>query len=381
MIPNKLPKTNVIPGKQTRQNTWEAAMNVFAGRNDDELNINALYVAHFNYIPNTIKVGEIDIEKAHTWFLNQFEEAVQNCYFTKTDSFLERRKSDSIFYFMEEDLLISFEKSLPPTVTFLFRKTDIAEVENLVSSIQKFRIEYEPDKPQLLVIINGMRGITTRAYEISGRPVNIHDNYNDDFLPVHETILKRLKRENDKGIVLLHGKPGTGKTSYIRHLISSVEKKVIFLPHNMAAFITNPDLLGLLFEHPNSIFVIEDAENIVIDRNSSGHSPVSAILNLSDGLLSDCLNIQIICSFNTDLSKIDNALLRKGRLIARYEFQELAAEKAKKLSEKLGFTTEITAPMTLASIYNQDEENFKEPENNTIGFRSQLVVSKSVVRN
>ena len=83
MIPNKLPKTNVIPGKQTRQNTWKAAMNVFAEKNGYELNINALYVAHFNYIPNTIEVVGIDIEKAHTWFLNQFEEAVQNCYFRK----------------------------------------------------------------------------------------------------------------------------------------------------------------------------------------------------------------------------------------------------------------------------------------------------------
>lgn len=378
MIPKKLPKTNVIPDKQPLQNTWKTNVDVFdERRNVDTLNVNVLYIEHFNYIPNIIEVRQIDIEKAHAWFLNQFEEAVQNCYFVKEDSLLSTElKYQDIFYFMKEDLLINFDFSHKNNVIFLFRKTEVAEVESLVASIQKFKKERREEKPSISLIIRGMRGLRTQSLEISQQPVNIHDNYNDNFLPVHETILRRLKRENDKGIILLHGKPGTGKTSYIRHLILSIEKEVIFLPHNMAASITNPELMELLFDHPNSILVIEDAENIVIDRNSSGHSPVSAILNLSDGLLSDCLNIQIICSFNTDLSKIDNALLRKGRLIAKYEFQELAAEKAKKLSEKLGFTHEITAPMTLASIYNQDEQHFKEAEKNTIRFRSQLIVSK-----
>ena len=58
--------------------------------------------------------------------------------------------------------------------------------------------------------------------------------------------------------------------------------------------------------------MIEDAENILIDREAGGSSAVSALLNLTDGLLSDCLNIQIICTFNTDLSKLDRALSVKA---------------------------------------------------------------------
>jgi hypothetical protein len=83
------------------------------------------------------------------------------------------------------------------------------------------------------------------------------------------------------------------------------------------------------------------------------------LLNISDGLLSDCLNIQVICTFNTDISMIDQALIRKGRLIARYEFRELTVEKSRQLSNKLGFHSEITSSMTLAAIYNQDELDFK----------------------
>jgi ATP-dependent 26S proteasome regulatory subunit len=171
--------------------------------------------------------------------------------------------------------------------------------------------------------------------------------------------------------VLLHGKAGTGKTSYIRYLISLVKKEVIFLPPNMASAITNPDLISILIDNPNSIFVIEDAENIVVDREMNGSSPVSALLNISDGLLSDCLNIQIICSFNTDISKIDSALMRKGRLIAKYEFKELEREKSQSLSQKLGFDSIIDSPMTLTAIYNQEEKDFLQSrKHNAIGFKS-----------
>jgi len=78
----------------------------------------------------------------------------------------------------------------------------------------------------------------------------------------------------------------------------------------------------------------------------------------------------VICSFNTDLSKIDSALLRKGRLIANYEFNELKPEKAQMLSRKLGFTGKIDTPMTLTAIYNQAEKEFSQVKKyKPIGFK------------
>jgi hypothetical protein len=256
-----------------------------------------------------------------------------------------------------DDLLMRFDFD-SERVVLLFRKTDASKVQSVVEGIKKFQRRKVSKTSTISMLINGNSGLSTASLNIARPKLTIEDNYNDDFMPVHQTISRRLSKKDDKGLVLLHGKPGTGKTSYIRYLLSKIRKKVIFLPPNMAASITDPGLMKVLLDNPNSIFVIEDAENIIIDRNRQAHSPVSALLNLSDGLLSDCLNIQIICSFNTDLSRVDSALMRKGRLIANYEFRELTIAKAQALSDRLGFHTQIDAPMPLTDIYNQRENTF-----------------------
>jgi hypothetical protein len=345
---------------------------VFAERNCSYLNKFNLYLAHFNSIPNYIHEINIDCKKAHKWFVETYKDEIKNMYFDKR-YFNGNRNAEysDIFYILYDDLIVHIDND-QSIVRFLFRKTDFSKIEKLIGEIKKFR-KRKRKLFQIYLLVNTPKGIETRSMKISKPKLNIEDNYNDDFKEIHQTIFKRLSKKNDKGLVLLHGKPGTGKTSYIRYLISSVRKNVIFLPPNMAGEITNPGLISVLIDNPNSVFVIEDAENIVVDREKDGLSPVSALLNISDGLLSDCLNIQLICTFNTDISKIDSALMRKGRLIAKYEFKELETLKARMLSHKLGFSSTCNSPMTLSAIYNQDEKDFYQlRKNNTIGYKAIL---------
>ena len=235
--------------------------------------------------------------------------------------------------------------------------------------------EKQRRKPlEINLIVQNKRGMELKAMEIKRTKLDLGLFYEDDFKLVDEVIRKRLSKNKDKGIVLLHGLPGTGKTTYLRYLIGKIKKRVLVLSPNVAGNLMDPDFIEMLIDNPNTVVVIEDAENIIMDRRNSKDSSVSNLLNISDGLLADFLNVQLICTFNSSLTLIDNALMRKGRLIAKYEFGKLSIAKAQKLSDHLGFNTIISKPMTLAEISNQHEQNFHTKQIEVIGFRREVMM-------
>ena len=181
-------------------------------------------------------------------------------------------------------------------------------------------------------------------------------NYGDEWAIKHDHLVESLTVKHKKGIALLHGLPGTGKSMYIRHLISllSENRTMIYLPNQMIDSITDPAFIPLMADYPNSILIIEDADETIKSRKVGGRA-VDKLLNLADGILSDFLGTQIICTFNSDITTIDEALLRKGRLILKHKFGKLPREQAQRLSDNLGFKTIIDSDMTLAEIYNQED--------------------------
>lgn len=236
-------------------------------------------------------------------------------------------------------------------------KDDLLKIEEIIPNKEEERV--------LNLLVLNKDGYGLQAFEIEKPEIDFSLNYNFDFEEVNKLISERLSIDNSKGIVLLHGVAGAGKTTYIRHLINILKKRIIYVPPNMVNSISDPALLKFFISYPNSILVIEDAENVLSKRVGGGGQAVANILNLSDGLLSDIVNIQIVATFNTDISEIDDAILRKGRLICKYKFEELQRDRAEALAKKLG--VELTGSHPLTDIYNAQEKSFakKRP---SIGF-------------
>lgn len=233
------------------------------------------------------------------------------------------------------------------------------EIKELVAKI-KSELPKIKEKPKaaevgLIAYDNGYYTINSK---IKKTELNIQENYNDDFEQVYKDTLDFLK-SRDSGLIIFNGKKGTGKTSLIRHLCSSFPAKYRIVTNAVASHLAEPEFMSFLMQNKDSIFILEDCEQILMSReeNSFGGA-ITNILNMSDGLMSDIFNIKFICTFNADLTKIDSALLRKGRCYANYTFNELDKEKVKHLSDKYNLGITDYKDMTLAEIYNYESTDY-----------------------
>lgn len=179
--------------------------------------------------------------------------------------------------------------------------------------------------------------------------------------------LKAFIKEKTENLMLLHGDPGTGKSNYIKHIITNSKKNVIYIPPSMLSAIASPGFIGFMMKNKNSILLIEDAEEVLsVDRNSATNN----LLSLSDGFLKDALDLKIICTFNCSISKIDPALLRKGRLYYEYKFDNLSVEECEELADFLKIERKITKPMSLSEFFIEEDNHHETTsfEERRIGF-------------
>jgi hypothetical protein len=244
--------------------------------------------------------------------------------------------------------------------------------DDLFEKIPTISEHIDDDHPEVqLVAYSPDAGYYTMSSEINAVNIDIENNYNDDFKPIYDDIVNFLESEERKsGLIVLNGEPGTGKTYFIRHLITKCPNNYILIPPSIAPSLSSPEFMTFLVENRDSVFILEDCETVIKDRTISDFAnAVSAVLNMSDGLMSDIFNGKFICTFNADINQIDEAILRKGRCFAEYEFGKLSKDKATSLLHKLGHDINADSDMTLADIYHYEDKNVESvTKKKKIGF-------------
>ena len=255
-------------------------------------------------------------------------------------------------------------------IHFLYNVNDLDSEQWILETNHNLRSTYGAQKmPGFKVLVAGEGGFyADDVNTVDFQAIDINELYNDDFAEIDALIAQSMQK-TESGMILLHGEPGTGKTTYIKHLICKHrDKEFIFIQNDFVRDLLKPSFVAFLLRNKNAILIIEDAEKVVVSReNGSDDSVVSTILQLTDGLFSDFLNIKIICTFNTNIERIDKALLRKGRMIAKYKFTPLSREKTAALAKKLGYD-DVTGSLTLADIFGFGKQEFNNAPKKSIGF-------------
>lgn len=239
-----------------------------------------------------------------------------------------------------------------------------------ITEALKGMISSESNSPSIGIISMSDGDFYVKRFSLEGKTPeflfpDLH--YGEGFETFHTSLLNRLDK-NTKGLVLLHGEPGTGKTQYIRVLLkelAALNKSIIYAPPSISGSLTEPAMIEfisswIMGEERDCILLIEDAEPLLEARDGfSGRSTgISNLLNMTDGLLNDILGLTVIATFNTQISKIDAALLRPKRLLARKEFKKLPKDMFVTLSDALEMELpDITYPASLAEFYSANIEN------------------------
>lgn len=339
---------------------------------DDDIKVAAYFFHQNGAAPNKKNFFRVEFaaleSELQVLFPQRWKDDYNEQEFVKKDG---RYRQKHRVWFLQKDIWIRYRndyESMAATLYYLpsANSETLQKAEQLLQTLVKEKEEDHKGHFSFITTIHGHFHL--KEFRHIGDKVDIEDHYNEDFYAFSARTIEKLQRPKSNGLVLLHGKPGTGKTTYIRYLANQLTKRMIYFPPYMASHISSPELINFLMDQEESILVLEDADNVISRRLGADSSAISNLLNLSDGLLGQCLHIPVICTFNMMHTELDAALLRKGRLLGMYEFQPLQPAVANRLAQKIKLDTTFSQPITLAEIYNIGEEAFL-PQKHEIGFR------------
>lgn len=171
--------------------------------------------------------------------------------------------------------------------------------------------------------------------------------------------------ESKANLLLLYGPPGTGKTTLLRELTKVETHTCVLAESNILRF-SFEEIKRYL--NRNDILIIEDADDYLGSRKD-GNKVMSSLLNGLDGFIVDN-GIKVVFNTNiTNLSSIDEALIRPGRCFDVLHVPKLTPEQALKIATDNNIEIQdfnSKKDWSLAEVYNPPVKEYSNSRTKAI---------------
>ncbi len=196
-------------------------------------------------------------------------------------------------------------------------------------------------------------------YDKQGSHITTSERFNETvdqslypYIKDFDSFAKRFW-ESKSNILILQGDPGTGKTTFIKHLLE-YSRREAYVTYDASILATDSPFASFMGDTRASSFVIEDADTLLKPRED-GNDMISRFLNIGDGIIS-LRDKKLIFSTNLkNIDDIDPALTREGRCFDIINFRHLTLDEAKVIAKNRSLSEPEAGKKdyTLAELFNQ----------------------------
>ena len=326
--------------------TKQSKLSININKDDSNLNDFLYCWDMFGTRPNKIVIHNTystklftKIVSEHSIDKNIFTEIIPNDEdFTINDKIISNLGNNVYLSYIVIDR--SQENSIISDVVFFYKSQENSKkVQSIIEELNDCLVDFCEEETNNLntIALSSQSGLEIEPIELDDDFDNFDHYYSSNTNKSIEKLIKKIKK-SDKGLSVLYGERGTGKTSVINYIASNLDRIVIFIPNNLIEHtINNPDFRKFIKKFHKPIIVLDDCELTLSDYYNRTNITTNNILQMVDGFLSDTMEVNIICIFNTDEEDdIDESLLECNNLIDVIEFEYLSGEEAEELSKVVG---------------------------------------------
>jgi len=320
-----------------------------------------------------------------------------NFDFAPFSKFLEEQKSEEISVFSEiipseegdminkkcfckisENIFLSYqhfdgdaEESFVNEVYFIFQNDAKSKIDDLISTLNEIPQVSIEDEISKEITFKSLSSVNAE-FELNSTKIlkadydNIDLYFNDSVIKSFNKLRKNINK-NKKGLTIIYGQRGTGKTTLVNYLIQNLKKQVIFVPSTLYENIMiNPDFRNFLKKNSDSVIIMDDLEIYLSEIYSKSNIFSNNLIQMIDGFDSDHLGLNFILISNTNnIDDIDHSLLDCNNLIDVINVEELSLVKSKELIKHLKKKNKVKTKTKLVDILKTKPDFI---ESNEIGF-------------